>query len=71
MFDLEGGNPVLLWKPVVEPDLGQERFMTDNPTRLYTQGRFARIPVITGVTELEFAGPAIGKMTFFLNITRI
>lgn len=60
MFDLAGGNPVLLWKPVIEPDLGQERFLTDNPTRLYLQGRFPRIPVMAGITELEFAQPAVG-----------
>lgn len=61
MFELKGGNPILMWKPVVEPDLGQERFLTDNPTRLFRLGRFARVPVIAGITELEFASPAIGK----------
>lgn len=59
MFELEGGQPILVWKPVVEPDFGQERFLTDNPTRLFRQGRFARVPVIAGITELEFAYPAV------------
>lgn len=59
MFEFGQGNPVLMWKPVVEPDFGQERFLTDNPTRLFRQGRFTRVPVMAGITELEFASPAI------------
>lgn len=66
MFDLDGSNPVLLWTPVIERDFGQERFLTENPTLTYIQGRFAQVPVITGMTELEFAGPAIRKISLLL-----
>lgn len=63
MFELAGNHPILVWKPVVEPDFGQERFLTDSPTRLFRQGRFARVPVIAGITELEFAYPAVCNYT--------
>lgn len=61
MFEFGQGNPVLLWSPVVEPDLGQERFLTDDPTRLFLMGKVNRVPVMAGVTDLEFAAPSIGK----------
>ena len=60
MFDLLY-NPILLWLPVVEPDFGQERFLTDDPTKLFQEGRFAKVPVLAGVTEFEFLNPAISK----------
>lgn len=61
MFEFSHGNPILIWYPVIEKDFGQERFLTENPTKLMRQGRFMRIPVIAGVTEYEFLGPAIGR----------
>lgn len=60
MFEFER-NPVLLFKPVVELDFGQERFMVDNPTKLFEEGNFARVPIVAGITEYEFLGPAIGN----------
>lgn len=66
MFEFNDGNPVFLWKPVVEPDFGQERFLHENPTRLYRQGRFARVPIMAGITEYEFLEPAICKCFLFL-----
>lgn len=53
-------NPVLLWKPVIEPDFGQERFLDRDPTEAFLKGDFMKIPVIAGVTKDEFAGPAVG-----------
>ncbi|XP_055526824.1 carboxylic ester hydrolase-like [Wyeomyia smithii] len=52
-------NPVLLWKPVIEPDFGQERFLDRDPTEAYLKGDFMKIPVIAGITKDEFAGPAV------------
>lgn len=60
MFEFSN-NPILIWLPVVEPDLGQERFLTDDPTRLFRLGRFYRVPVMAGITELEFASLGIGN----------
>lgn len=58
MFDFLG-NPILIWKPVIEPDFGQERFLTNDPTELFQAGKFMRIPIIAGITKDEFAGPAV------------
>ncbi|XP_055377342.1 juvenile hormone esterase [Condylostylus longicornis] len=59
LFEFGKYNPFLVWKPVIEPDLGQERFLDDDPIKLYQRGRFMRIPIIAGVTDKEFVGPAI------------
>lgn len=58
-----GEHPIILWKPVVERDFGQERFLPDDPTRLLQRGDFARVPVITGIAEYEFVGSAIGTLS--------
>lgn len=62
MFEFGGFNPLLIWLPVVEPDLGQERFLTDDPTRLFQLGHFHRVPVMAGITDLEFAHLGISKI---------
>lgn len=61
MFDLYSAFPIIVWKPVIEHDFGQERFLIDDPNKLFRQGRFHRVPVMTGITEYEFLYPAIGK----------
>lgn len=53
-----------MWKPVIEPDFGQERFLTDNPTNLFKIGDFMRIPILAGVTKYELLKHTISK--FFL-----
>lgn len=58
MFDFLG-NPILLWRPVVEPNFGQERFLTHEPTELFQAGKFMKVPIIAGITKDEFAGPAV------------
>ncbi|CAD7085435.1 unnamed protein product [Hermetia illucens] len=63
MFEFGNGNPVLLFKPVIEPDFGQERFLTADPTKVYQRGDFMRIPIISGITKDEFAFPAISTLT--------
>jgi acetylcholinesterase len=50
--------PMLAWMPVVEPDFGQERFIEEEPVKLFREGRFHRVPVLTGVTEDEFSSNA-------------
>lgn len=52
-------NPVLLWTAVVEPDFGQERFLTEDPTEAFLKGDFVKVPVIAGITQDEFASPAV------------
>lgn len=68
MFEFGQGNPILLWKPVIEPDFGQERFLVEDPIKLYQEGRFMKIPVIAGVTKDEFVGPALGKESTIIQI---
>ncbi|XP_045476840.1 esterase E4-like [Harmonia axyridis] len=54
-----GYEPVLLWKPVVEPDFGQERFLTDHPIKLIQEGKFQNVPVLAGITAEEFGFKSI------------
>ncbi|XP_055683588.1 juvenile hormone esterase [Lutzomyia longipalpis] len=63
MFEWGKGNPVLLWKPVIEPDFGQERFLTEDPTISYLEGRYMKVPVITGITKDEFVTLAHGVLS--------
>ncbi|KAK9692517.1 Carboxylesterase family [Popillia japonica] len=49
-----GGDPVLLWRAVIEPDFGQERFLVEHPITSALYGRFAKVPVMIGITEIEF-----------------
>ncbi|XP_076231278.1 uncharacterized protein LOC143177296 [Calliopsis andreniformis] len=56
LFDWRG-NPILLWKPTVEPEVrGIERFLTAHPYDLIKQGKYKQVPLIIGVTENEFGG---------------
>lgn len=66
MFEFGNGN-VLIWSPVIEPDFGQERFLTDDPVQLFRRGHFKRVPVLAGITELEFMSPAVGNAYALLN----
>jgi carboxylesterase type B len=54
------GKPIVIWYPVVEPDFGQERFLTNDPKVLFKIGNFSKVPVITGVTNDEFVGAVPG-----------
>ncbi|KAF5306937.1 hypothetical protein FQA39_LY00167 [Lamprigera yunnana] len=46
-----------MWGPVIEPDCGQERFLTDNPVKLFLEGKYQKVPVMAGIAseETEFA----------------
>lgn len=52
----------MTWVPVIESDLGQERFLTDQPNDLFRSGNFSRVNVMTGITADEFISPAAGKV---------
>lgn len=47
----------------IEPDLGQERFLTGDPPKLFATGNFSRVPMIIGRTSEEEISAAAGKMT--------
>lgn len=52
--------PVMTWLPVVEQDFGQERFLAEQPNKLFEIGNFSKVNVMIGVTADEFAIPAAG-----------
>ncbi|XP_075152889.1 juvenile hormone esterase [Haematobia irritans] len=62
MFEFGRNNPLVLWKPVLEKDFGQERFLIEDPVRSYQNGDFMKIPVMTGMTKDEFVGPALSLL---------
>lgn len=67
MFEWKG-NPILLWKPTVEPEVrGVERFLTAQPYDLIKQGKFKQVPYILGVTEDEFGGLSVAYERDFRN----
>ncbi|GBP64399.1 Esterase FE4 [Eumeta japonica] len=53
-FAVFGWDPVLRWRPVVEPDLGQPRFLPATPEQLISEGHVVDVPIIMGITEYEF-----------------
>lgn len=61
MFEFASVNPIIVFKPVIEQDFGQERFLIHDPTCLIEAGQFAPVEILTGITTYEFLFPAIGK----------
>lgn len=59
MFEFAGGQPILLYLPVIERDFGQERFLTEHPTCLINKGKFQQVDILTGLTQYEFVNPAV------------
>lgn len=45
---------VVSWMPVVEPDLGQERFFEEDPNKSFADGNFEKVPMMIGRTSDEF-----------------
>ncbi|CAH1107847.1 unnamed protein product [Psylliodes chrysocephalus] len=44
---------LLIWSPVIEPDVGEPRFLSDHPIRLIKNGHMKQIPYICGRTTEE------------------
>ncbi|GJQ73729.1 hypothetical protein Trydic_g14063 [Trypoxylus dichotomus] len=53
-FDEFFYNPIWVWTPVIEPDFGQERFLTEHPLDSVQKKNFENVPVMLGVTTDEF-----------------
>ncbi|CAG9854756.1 unnamed protein product [Phyllotreta striolata] len=49
-----GTDPVVVWSPVIEPDFGQERFLTAHPIELIANGQFSKVPFLCGQTRDEY-----------------
>lgn len=52
---------------MIEGDFGQERFLLEHPVLLAREGKFEKVPMLTGVTTDEFAGRAVGKHIYSLS----
>ncbi|KAK5641624.1 hypothetical protein RI129_010171 [Pyrocoelia pectoralis] len=57
-----GYDPVLLWRPVVELDFGQERFLTETPIQSVINGNFQKMPIMAGITTEEFSYRALATV---------
>lgn len=58
------------WNPLLEPDLGQERFITEDPNVLFRAGNFTKVNAIMGITAHEFISPAGKFLNFLFNCGR-
>lgn len=61
MFALHSSFLIIIWKPVIERDFGQEKFSTVDPTKLFQQGRCYRISVMTTIMKYELLHSATCK----------
>lgn len=57
-----GYDPLSLWRPVVEPDFGQERFLTEDPMLSIREGRMHSVPFIVSQTTGEFFWKAFSEV---------
>lgn len=53
--------PIMSWRPVIEADYGQERFLEDEPNQLYSERKFDNVNVLVGITTDEFLDPIPGR----------
>lgn len=58
-FNEFGIYPTLIFKPVIEPDFGQERFLTQSPEQAILSNNFANVPILTGIVSDEFSWLAV------------
>ncbi|XP_059056097.1 juvenile hormone esterase-like [Achroia grisella] len=58
-FDHFNSDPVGLWTAVVEPDFGQERFLTMDPADAIREGKKHSVPYIISQTRNEFFWKAL------------
>ncbi|XP_046679909.1 esterase FE4-like [Homalodisca vitripennis] len=63
--------PFSLFAPVVEKQGGEERFLRDDPVKLFQSGQFAQVPLITGTTRDEFNWRAQFLLTNSTYVNRI
>jgi hypothetical protein len=56
-----GFEPITSYVPVIEPVLDAERFLEAETTSLFLSGKFAQVPLITGMTKDELSYQALRK----------
>uniref|UniRef100_A0A1B6L422 Carboxylic ester hydrolase n=1 Tax=Graphocephala atropunctata TaxID=36148 RepID=A0A1B6L422_9HEMI len=63
--------PFSLFSPVVEKQGGENRFLRDDPVKLFQSGQFAQVPLITGITRDEFNWRAQDLLTNSTYVNRL
>lgn len=48
-----GIYPLLIFKPVIEPDFGQKRFLIESPEQAFLSNKFANVSLLTGIVSNE------------------
>ncbi|XP_067620006.1 juvenile hormone esterase-like isoform X2 [Eurosta solidaginis] len=59
LFEFGLDNPIYLFRPVIERDFGQERFLIEHPYESMQRGAFAKVPILIGFTNGEFCQSAV------------
>ncbi|KAI8423388.1 hypothetical protein MSG28_012539 [Choristoneura fumiferana] len=60
-WDQFGFDPIGLWTPVLEPDVGQPRFLAVQPAEAIRARRIHSVPLLVSQTEDEFFWKAFSK----------
>lgn len=61
LFDFAGDDPNRPFRPVIEKDFGQQRYLTEDPTMSFQLCQFEKVPVLAGVTRYEKLSHALGE----------
>ena len=51
----------MIWRPVIEKDFGQERFLSQHPDEVFKDPKVPKKPVMIGITEDEMTYYVPGK----------
>ena len=51
----------MIWRPVIEKDFGQERFLSQHPDEVFKDPKVPKKPVMIGITEDEMTYYVTGK----------
>lgn len=55
---------IVAFRTVAELDFGQERFLEDDPSKLFAEGNYHKVPIMIGRTDHEFISLVPSKIVF-------
>ncbi|CAF4956494.1 unnamed protein product [Pieris macdunnoughi] len=64
-------DPIIIWRPVIERDFGQERFLTEDAMVSIREGRISSVPFIVSQTRDEFFWEAFLVLDNFIYTSLI
>ncbi|XP_045519866.1 juvenile hormone esterase-like [Pieris brassicae] len=64
-------DPIIIWRPVIERDYGQERFLAEDPMVSIREGRISSVPFIVSQTRDEFFWEAFLVLDNFIHTSLI